>query len=197
MAYEPSLPLMISSRKTLDGGALHMSLKTPKSVPSKIIVEGETARVILSTGGEAYIDATDAPLVSGYRWLRLDINGHVYAGRWVREAGKQRIILMHRAITGAQKGKIVDHKDRCGLNNRRANLRIATYTLNAANSRLYKSNTTGFKGVTFSKKKRKFVAKIEIGAITKHIGYYDTAAEAGAAFAAEAVRLHGEFWRAG
>lgn len=50
---------------------------------------------------------------------------------WVRT-----VTRIHRAILNAPDGTVVDHINHNGLDNRRKNLRIATYSQNSANRRM-------------------------------------------------------------
>jgi hypothetical protein len=91
---------------------------------------------------------------------------------------------------------IIDHRDGNPLNNRWSNLRLSSYSENAANRGRLRSNTSGFKGVVFDRRRGNWR-----GAITKlgkrhHIGTYATAEEAHAAYVAKARELYGEFARA-
>lgn len=89
--------------------------------------------------------------------------------------------------------EIVDHMDNNGLNNRRSNLRLATYSQNAANRRRNKGKADGYKGVYWCKGKAKWRAKICVNQRDIHIGYYDTPDDAHSAYCAAAVKYHGEF----
>lgn len=102
---------------------------------------------------------------------------------------------MHRVILGLEKGDKLegDHKDGNGLNNQRRNLRVATRTENHHNRTKYKTNTSGFKGV--SAKSNRWMAKINIGGKAKHLGYFDTPELAAAAYAKAAKKHHKEFAR--
>ncbi|MCH7719226.1 MAG: HNH endonuclease, partial [Chloroflexi bacterium] len=55
---------------------------------------------------------------------------------------------MHRLITNAPKGLIVDHIDHNGLNNTRNNLRLCTPEQNDYNRRPQKGSTSKYKGVS-------------------------------------------------
>src|SRR5262245_10268600 len=50
-------------------------------------------------------------------------------GIWV---GRGKVVSLHRLLTGAKGGQIVDHRNGDGLDNRRCNLRIATGSQSAA-----------------------------------------------------------------
>lgn len=92
---------------------------------------------------------------------------------------------MHTFLTGWD---FVDHRNGDGLDNRRANLRPATAAQNAANQQLSIANTTGYKGVSLYRNGR-FRASIQ----RRHLGYFDTAADAARAYDAAALDLFGDF----
>lgn len=85
------------------------------------------------------IDKTDWHLVQGYKWSvirsytrRREV---FYAVAQKRDGYKCTTILMHRLIMDCPKGRIVDHLNHDGLDNRRANMRICTYSQNNLNAR--------------------------------------------------------------
>jgi hypothetical protein len=90
----------------------------------------------------------------------------------------------------------VDHIDGDPGNNRIANLRLATMTQNLGNMRRHKNNTCGFKGVSLRWDRKAFRARIKVNGTQQHLGCFQTAEEAHAAYMAAAERLFGEFARA-
>lgn len=104
---------------------------------------------------------------------------------------------MHQQIVCAVPGKVIDHRDGDGCNNRRENLRIATWQQNAMNRPTYTSNTTGHKGVCIDSPGR-WRASIGHGGKQIYLGLFESAEAAGAAYVEAARRLHGEFanWKA-
>jgi len=102
---------------------------------------------------------------------------------------------LSRIIMGEPDGKDVDHKNTDKLDNRRENLRIATNQQNQYNKNKYKTNTSGFKGVTFNKKAQKFRAQIKIDGKNKHLGCFATAVGAHEAYKRAAIQHNGEFAR--
>ncbi len=87
----------------------------------------------------------------------------------------------------------VDHKNRNGLDNRRANLRIATPSQNNANSKIPINNTSGFKGVAFRKKK--WEAYIMVNQKKIHLGRFLAKELAAAARSKAGQDYFGEFAR--
>lgn len=160
-----------------------------------ITIEADgTARVPLAGGRFATIDAADVELVSGYRWGCLPTRtGRFYA---TANVGKTKI-YMHRLIAGTPAGLATDHINNDGLDNRRANLRRATWTQNIANrpkemTRAGRQVTSRYKGVCWDKEKGKWHARIKDG---RHVflGRYDSEAEAARAYDAAAFAAWGEF----
>lgn len=86
---------------------------------------------------------------------------------------------------------LIDHKDGDTLNNRFFNLRPATQSKNKSNCLKYRSNTSGFKGVT--KCKGKWKAQITFQSRIYYLGLYATPEEAHAAYLAKAKELQGVF----
>lgn len=116
-------------------------------------------------------------------YLRLRIDGKSY--------------FQHRCawlyMTGEWPTNEVDHVNGQGLDNRWTNLREATKTENAWNTGIRSNNTSGFKGVSWSKDRQKWVATITVNGKFRRIGRFDTIEEARAAYDAESAKQHGEF----
>lgn len=164
----------------------------------QIIVEGDLAYVPLTRGLVSVIDASDVALVDGYNWSAKLDGRAVYGMRTeVIGNGKQRCILLHRAILGLTDPDIyADHIDMDGLNNRRSNLRECSIAENMRNRVALRTNSSGYKGVSWDAARQKWRALIKVSGSRKHLGYFDSAVLAHAAYCAAAVDLHGEFARA-
>lgn len=90
-------------------------------------------------------------------------------------------------------GLEIDHRDGDKLNNRLANLRLATRSQNQQNFRKpFSTSKSGMLGASWHAHKRKWRAAIKVGNKHEHIGYFDTAEEAHAAYV-EAKRKHHQF----
>jgi hypothetical protein len=104
--------------------------------------------------------------------------------------------LVHRVIFKMQTGEApakVDHKDGNRSNNVWTNLRAATNSQNGANQGNRRNNKTGFKGVYFDKRVRKFRAQIRNSKGIVRLGAYPSAEDAHKAYCAAADAFHGEF----
>jgi len=108
---------------------------------------------------------------------------------------KWKTIALHREITNAPKGMVVDHINGDSLDNRKENLRVCTHQENQMNRRINKDNTSGYKGVYYDAKNKKnsWYAKIMFNYKLIHIGYYKTKEEAARAYDQKAIELFGEF----
>jgi hypothetical protein len=108
-----------------------------------------------------------------------------------------RIYLAHRLVwlieTGEWPVEQIDHKDEDRTNNRFGNLREASNGQNMQNRGAIKTNTSGYKGVTWHKKAGKWMAQINANDRHIYLGLYLTAEEAAEAYRLAALEHHGEF----
>lgn len=162
----------------------------------RIIIEGDIARIPLTRGYVAIIDAADVSLVEGHDWTTSPNRNVIYAMRGESSDGKRRSIFLHRVILGVIDTDIqVDHIDLDGLNNRRANLRACSKAENLRNRGAQRNNTSGFKGVTLFSATGRWHAQITVSGSRKHLGFFDTREAAHAAYVEAASRFHGRFAR--
>jgi len=87
----------------------------------------------------------------------------------------------------------VTYIDGNSLNTRIENLRAATHSQIMTNRGIRKNNTSGFKGVKYSKNDHKWIAAISKNKKYYHLGSFDTPQEAYKAYCKAAEKLHGEF----
>lgn len=161
-----------------------------------IRIEGNIAFVPLTQGYEAIIDAADAAEIGRYNWHVLRNPGKpTYAMRTQMCDGVKQTIRMHRVLLPTSKGIEVDHRDGDGLNNRRSNLRPATSSQQNYNQAIRSDNKSGYRGVSWSRPNRKWVAHIQIDGKAKHLGYFRCPTSAAITYAKAAAQLHGEFRR--
>ncbi len=154
------------------------------------------AEISLTRGLVALVDEADYDRIVAMGSWSADPSGRTYYARkgiYVPATKKSTPLLMHNFITG---WTTVDHKNGDGLDNGRANLRKATHAQNMANKRLYRNNTSGFKGVMRNTEKGKpWRAVIKIDKRSRRLGNYETPEEAARAYDEAALRLFGEFAR--
>lgn len=104
---------------------------------------GGFKEIPLTKGVVALVDAADFDWLSRWNW---SVSSEGYARRGTRVAGKQVMFYMHRLMAGCPDGLKVDHINGDRLDNRRANLRIATSSDNAVN-RVKPAGPSGYRGV--------------------------------------------------
>jgi hypothetical protein len=143
----------------------------------------------------AIVDAADFEWLSKFNWCayrRRNRQGF-YAMRTSYDGRIKTDIWMHREILKCPTDKQCDHRNRDSLDNRRANLREATYAENARNHGAWQSNKSGRKGVTWHANNRKWHARIGHEYSVISLGYFPTIEEAGNAYDEAAKKYHGEF----
>jgi hypothetical protein len=156
------------------------------------------AYIPLTKGQVAIVDWADYDFLAQWKWHAADgRKGLWYVARRISLGNRTTYLYMHRVLLGLESdGKRVgDHINRNPLDNRRENLRIANYSQNAANSRLRRDSTTGFKGVCWDKSSGLYVATIMKDRRRIHLGSFQAAKEAAAAYRGAAELYHGEFRR--
>lgn len=149
----------------------------------------------LTQGKVALVDDEDYEWLSQFNWYAQPLPVKMYARKVIRVSGKKRTIGMHRFILGLEYGdkRKVDHIDRNPLNNQRSNLRLATALQNAANRGLSIANTSGYKGVDWNPKTKKWQSKIKHEQKTIWLGEFENIKDAACAYDVEAIKLFGDY----
>ena len=150
----------------------------------------------LTQGKVALVDDDDFEWLSQWKW-HTDKNG--YAKRTDRSSAKRRTINMHREIMGftSSDGKITDHINGIKTDNRKINLREATNSQNVCNQKNRSDNKSGFKGVCFDKKSKKWRSYIYLNGKQKNLGFYNSEFDAANEYKKAAIKHFGEFANAG
>lgn len=148
----------------------------------------------LTHGQVAVVDAEDYPHLSQFTWR----------AKWAKSVGgyyaeRTVTIPMHRVVINCPDGLIVDHvKPRSTLDNRKSNLRIATYSQNAGNRRKHHDNTSGYIGVAkiidqWGERYRAYFTDPSKTPKRQHAGIHPTAIEAARARDRAVLAVYGEF----
>lgn len=139
----------------------------------------------LSDGYAAIVDDEDYSLVTQYNWYlhktahRNYVRGRLKGTPWV-EGKSNGLVLMHRLILAPPRGKVTDHRNGNGLDNRRGNLRLATYSQNMQNRHLRRHRYLGVRPASLFK--GTFRAQIGINGHTCSLGTFKTAIAAALAY---------------
>lgn len=160
----------------------------------------------LTRGYVALVDRSDYERVSQFNWHALvgkrkdgtvrTVYGFRALPRVPSKNGRTRQPheLLHRFILGVKDLSIqVDHEDHDGLNCRRHNLRVATQTENNRNAKTRRDNTSGYKGVSWLKQKKRWRVRIMVNGRSKYLGMFADQTVAARRYDMAAIENYGEF----
>lgn len=142
----------------------------------------------------AIVDSENFKELNKYKWCC--VNG--YAQRSFYHGIKNgKIItsglLMSRIILNAPIGKQVDHINHNTLDNRKCNLRIATHAENQHNRKKSKNKSSRYKGVSYKKSRKKWIAKIKLNKKSYWLGSFLSEKDAAKAYNKASKKYHGKF----
>lgn len=151
----------------------------------------ESKEIPLRTKGfSTVVDAADYEALSKTKWYLIKSAGKFplkYAKMWK----KGKTTGLHSILMNPPKGKVVDHIDGDGLNNRRSNLRICSTSENMMNRGKQLNNTSGFKGVF--RERKKWRARIRVNGNAIYLGCFDDKLKAYEAYKKACIKYHGEY----
>jgi hypothetical protein len=103
------------------------------------------------------LDLEDIDLLRDFNW-RTQPEGY-----FVTQVNMSHLVVQRAIGRRPTIGEVVDHINGIVTDNRRENLRIVSKKLNAANKNIYSKNSaTGYRGVCFSKKTKRYEASIQL-----------------------------------
>jgi hypothetical protein len=149
-----------------------------------------TRRIANITGGRGFDIVTDGEMkpisvnLSGYYVVK--INSKAYP--WHR-------LVWEHFYGPIPEGMQIDHINGVRDDNRLENLRLATNSQNGMNTKKYKNNTSGVRGVRWNKSKGKWEASINVNGKTKYLGSFKDIKKAAEVYNESAKLYHGEFRR--
>src|SRR5574343_1897382 len=157
-----------------------------------------TIEIISKTHGSLQIsvDDEDYEYLSKYKWSIYKRGSTYYCVSSISGKHRQihRFILEHHSNN--LENMVVDHINGNGLDNRKENLRICTIAQNIMNSSKRKGVTySKFKGVTWDKMDKTWIAYIMFNRKRIHIGCFKSEIEAACAYNVAAIKYFGEFAR--
>jgi hypothetical protein len=111
----------------------------------------------------------------------------------------RRLHYAHRLAwmyeTGSMPENSIDHINGNKSDNRFQNLREATQQQNVLNVGKRARNSSGYKGVSFSKAAQKYEARYRFNKTSEYLGLFNTAYEAHVAYENHVKSVFGEFYR--
>jgi hypothetical protein len=170
--------------------------------PIEIPIGPSIAYVPLTQGQFALIDREDAEPAShdSWRanWSPKTLSFYAITTRQITPGPHGRkIFKLHRVLMGIADPEIqIDHANRCTLDCRRsANLRIATHAQNQFNRIKHRDNTSGYKGVNWNCRSKKWTARISANRHRVFLGAFDSPEDGFVAYCKAAEEFHGKFAR--
>ncbi|MBE0536734.1 MAG: HNH endonuclease [Phycisphaerae bacterium] len=145
--------------------------------------------IAVKGGPPARIDAEDYEKVARRRWCARHSMSNCYA------IADGRDIFMHRLVTDAPTGLVVDHIDRDGMNNTKRNLRICSNAQNMSNIGPAANKSSRYKGVSLHKASGLWRASIFCRERRRstHLGYFRDEIAAAKAYDQKAKERFGEY----
>ncbi|MCP4651218.1 MAG: hypothetical protein GY853_14215 [PVC group bacterium] len=153
----------------------------------------------LTQGKFALVDDEDFKWLMKSNWNLITPKGRKYA-KTEKCTNKKRVCMyMHIEIlkrhSTFKEGMDTDHIDGNGINNQKRNLRVCEHNKNLFNRGKQQNNTSGYKGVTWSKVAKKWISQIWCNKNRMHLGLFVDKTEAAKAYNEAAKKYHGEFAR--
>lgn len=129
-------------------------------------------KILMVKGKECLLDDDIYEQVKNKSWYLM--NNYVLQRNRIGKGNEKETKFLHHfvlPITGTNKE--VDHIDRNPLNNQRSNLRLIEHWQNGHNRPIQSNNTTGHKGISWSKVQQQWHAYIWIKGKRIHLGYFN------------------------
>lgn len=149
-------------------------------------LDDNAIRCVLGNGDSFIFDAEDFPIVKSHKWS-VENSGYIHT------TVKGKHIRLHNQLINAPTGLVVDHINGDKTDNRKSNLRIASNMENCRNQKLCSRNSSGYKGVSYDSRRKKYAAYIMVNYHNIFLGYYDDPKEAAFMYDRAASFYFGEF----
>ncbi len=175
-------------------------LERTKNDPNEFIIENDICRIKLYNTNceeitETIFDLKYKEEIEKYKWR---MSNKYVVSTWIDTNNKKHNMYLHQAIIQLSGQEVpigyeIDHIDRNPLNNLENNLRVCTISQNRQNVDIKCNNSSGYKGIVWHKKDKKWYARIRINNQIINIGIFNTPEDAAKAYDVAAIKYHGEF----
>lgn len=149
-------------------------------------------KIPLTQNQVSLVDDEDFDKLNKFKWYADKQLSGFYARRMSYQNVRKCIHMSH-VIINCPKGKQVDHINHDTLDNRKDNLRVCSNRENSINRRMLSNNKTGYRGVVWHKRDKKFASQIKNKGKHYHLGSYDCKHEAALVYNRKAKELHGKY----
>ena len=129
-----------------------------------------------------------------YKWFKSS-NGYVRrtTSEFKFNNKFRTAVCLHNKILNIPKGFVVDHKNKCRIDNTKRNLLICPINLNVhRNSKKLSKTSSKFKGVSLYKSSQKWESEIRVNGKRIFLGCYENELDAAKAYNRAALRHYGE-----
>jgi len=149
---------------------VHKKLKINNFSEVKLLNKYQIAIIPNNTKEEYIFPIYLYEIMKNVSWSELD---NKKGNKYLRGNVKGENIQAHYLVIGCPlRGYEVDHISRNTKNNMLDNLRIVTKSINNHNKKIYKNNSSGYKGVSYIRKRDRYRATIKIGKEKFDLGYF-------------------------
>lgn len=142
---------------------------------NKYDLSGEYGIGYTSKNEKFYFDLEDYDLIKDYCW-HMHTDGYIRTCCGIDKINgkrKNKYIMLHQLLSKKYGyGEEPDHINGRTYDNRKENLRESIHEQNMKNCKMYKNNTSGHKGVYYSKREGKWKATINIDKKQTHLGTF-------------------------
>lgn len=148
----------------------------------------------LTTGQFAIVDSEDFDFLNKFKWY---FDEYYVMRSATFSDGINRKVFMHRLLLGLQHGdkRQGDHRNRNRLDYRRQNLRVVGSRENNWNRNPQPGGYSKFKGVSWDKGRKQYVARITSNHKGYFLGWFNDELAAARAYNEAALIYHGEYAR--